>query len=301
MKSTQTAKYIRYAKWFIALVSLCYLIVSFYVKFNHLNFTFIKQISIGTLFLNILPLFILMGLNWFIESYKWKLALKNIQSISIASAIKSVLSGISTGIFTPNRVGEFIGKIYFLEKKNRIKGISINIIVSFSQLLITLLVGCITYFSWNEIFFIPLLVATYLSLLYSPKIINFFLKHFKKLEKYIIPTFTTTQISVLYFLSLLRYFTFCIQYYFALNLFGLNLGLIQSIKLISSYFLYLAAIPTFAWSEIGVRGAIAVKLFEPFSNNPIQVITASSLIWLVNIACPALLGLFFIIKENDTN
>jgi hypothetical protein len=60
----------------------------------------------------------------------------------------------------------------------------------------------------------------------------------------------------------------------------------------------LAAIPTYAWSELGVRGAIAVKVFDTLSHNPLQTLTASSILWIINIAVPALLGLFFLLKEK---
>jgi hypothetical protein len=47
-----------------------------------------------------------------------------------------------------------------------------------------------------------------------------------------------------------------------------------------------------------VRGAIAVKVFDTLSHNPLQTLTASSILWIINIAVPALLGLFFLLKEK---
>jgi hypothetical protein len=89
-----------------------------------------------------------------------------------------------------------------------------------------------------------------------------------------------------------------VQFILSLSIVGIEIEFLSSIKSIATYYLYLAAIPTYAWSELGVRGALAVKIFDSLTNNPLQILSASSLLWIVNIALPALVGLFFLLKEK---
>ena len=64
--------------------------------------------------------FLLMLLNWLIETWKWKLAIRKVQQVSLLKAFKAVLSGVSFSTTTPNRVGEYAGRVLFLDDGNRI-------------------------------------------------------------------------------------------------------------------------------------------------------------------------------------
>ena len=57
-----------------------------------------------------------MCLNWSIEAIKWRLLIKKMQPITFIEALKGVLSGVAVGTFTPNRIGEFGGRILYLKE-----------------------------------------------------------------------------------------------------------------------------------------------------------------------------------------
>jgi uncharacterized membrane protein YbhN (UPF0104 family) len=92
---------------------------------------------------NLIVVMLLMILNWSIESVKWKLSVKKIQEVSFIRAFKAVLSGVSFSVSTPNRMGEYLGRILYMDEGNRLKTVSTTIVGSISQLIITLLMGCI--------------------------------------------------------------------------------------------------------------------------------------------------------------
>jgi len=54
---------------------------------------------------------VLMPVNWFLESLKWKKLMKSFLNISIKDAIKAVLVGVSFGVVTPARLGEYGGRV----------------------------------------------------------------------------------------------------------------------------------------------------------------------------------------------
>ena len=103
----------------------------------------IKQTPVDKVIIYIAAVFILMLLNWLIETWKWQMAVKKIQQISLFKAFKAILSGVSFSTTTPNRMGEYAGRVLFLDDGNRLRSISMTIVCSMSQLIITILMGCI--------------------------------------------------------------------------------------------------------------------------------------------------------------
>ena len=49
-------------------------------------------------------------------------------------------------------------------------------------------------------------------------------------------------------------------------------------------------IPTFAFTELGVRVSIAVAIIGTVNNNTIGISLASLILWLINLGIPGLLG-----------
>jgi hypothetical protein len=83
----------------------------------------------------------LVPVNWGLEAVKWKYLIKKTEPISFSIALKSVLSGVSISIFTPNRVGEFAGKVFYLKTAEKVKATVASFIGSSLQLLVTILTG----------------------------------------------------------------------------------------------------------------------------------------------------------------
>ena len=86
-----------------------------------------------------------MFANWGIEALKWKVCIQKIQRINFMTAFKAILSGVSFSVSTPNRIGEYLGRVLYMEEGKRIKAVSLTIVGSMSQLIITLLMGCIGF------------------------------------------------------------------------------------------------------------------------------------------------------------
>ena len=71
---------------------------------------------------------VLMLLNWGLEATKWKFLLRKIEIITFTKAMKSIFAGACVSIFTPNRLGEFGGRIFYLKPSNRVYGVMITFI-----------------------------------------------------------------------------------------------------------------------------------------------------------------------------
>jgi hypothetical protein len=106
-----------------------------------------------------------------------------------------------------------------------------------------------------------------------------------------------------FLLSALRYVVFLTQFYLAIKLMGLNFTLLKCLLVIPVIYLVLAAIPTIALAELGVRGSVAVFLFGLINGShgldpetSLAVVSASTLIWLINIAFPSLAGILVVFR-----
>ncbi len=310
--------YIFFAIKILIVVAVFYWVVS--KSLNHYSSKEIIdfQYSIFSEYENLIWLtfvIILMPLNWFIESKKWSISLRKIYPISRISSIKSVLAGVALGIFTPNRIGEFAGRILTLPEGFRTQGVFSNAICSLSQLTITLvigsicLIGLIPYYLIFETSFIVILaqiiIATFaiLVLLFytrSTRLLKFIsnIKWLKKIikEPEVKVAISRSTLTPLIGNSIFRYFIFFIQFIAILTFYNVELNSLFSIVHIPIIYLTLAIVPTIALSELGVREGVSIAVLSGISENTLGIISASFSLWIINIAVPALLGSLILLR-----
>ena len=251
--------------------------------------------------------FLLSFLNWGLETYKWRFVVLKIQPLDFIPALKIVFTGITLSLITPNRIGEIPARAYLLKNTVPIaigikKNIYATFISSFSQLLITLLMGLLgviytlnlidIHLSNTFIVILTILITLlFLMFIFSDKLKKIVLKIFHKEDN-----LEFNEIDTLKFLgfSLLRYMVFCLQYLFILEAFGIHFTSFIQLWLIPVCFLLASSIPTFVLSEIGVRSSVAILVFGMLTNNNLSIVLAASLLWIINIGLPATYGLFFL-------
>ena len=86
---------------------------------------------------------LLMILNWSVEAIKWKALMERLNPISFKSALDGVLAGISTGLITPNRIGNFIGRTQLLDKELRTRATLLTFLSNLSQFVPSIFFGII--------------------------------------------------------------------------------------------------------------------------------------------------------------
>ena len=93
---------------------------------------------------------VLMLVNWAIEARKWQVVIRKIQPISFFQSWKAIHAGLTLAFFTPNRTGEYIGRVLYIQEGKRIQAVSLTIVCSMAQLLVTWLAGIagILYLKW---------------------------------------------------------------------------------------------------------------------------------------------------------
>lgn len=262
-------------------------------------------------FLLMIAALLLMPLNQYLEAIKWKIQVKPIENLSYYKSFLSIFTGISAGMFFPNRMGNFLGRIFMLEKGDRIKAAMVTIVGGMAQMIATVSAGIFSLiFFFKEysliIFILFLIITTLLIIMYLNihllKHIQFIIpKHFKeKTESYvnIFSHYNKTELIKILSLSLARYYLYTFQYVILIWAFKVPLSYPQAMIPISLTYLVMMIIPFITITEIAVRGSVSIIIFEKWlSINNIStsmsamVFSASSLLWIFNIALPAIIGL----------
>ncbi|HJN06797.1 MAG TPA: lysylphosphatidylglycerol synthase domain-containing protein [Bacteroidales bacterium] len=310
----------------------------FYRKDISSVFQTFSDISLG-FSLNILLIItlILLPLNILLESIKWKYLIDKLETISLFNSIKGVLAGISVSMIMPNRVGDYLGRVFILKKADRLQAVLSTILGSLAQLLTTLnfgLIALIFYYPeyiniydgldiWLYIGFILMVIIVIFVMIFAYLNFSFFSivikqisgKYYTKIEKYsqVFSWYNQKELLNVLALSIIRYVVFSLQFYLLLRFFGINTNYFTSLMLIAVIYILMTIIPTIALTEIGVRGSVSLFVFQHHfeklglwnSEIAIGVVSASSILWLINLIFPAIVGTIFVFslrffrKRND--
>ena len=290
--------------------------------------SFTELIGQTHIFIFLVWVFLLMIVNWGIESLKWQFLISKVEEVSFLKAYEAILSGISVSVFTPNRIGEWFGRVFILKKTNPWTGVFITIVGSLSQLLITIVAGVISllffipiYFSSTEFYsdywfsasimvaftIIAALVLIFLNITTIPAFVHrIFKKRFIHFLDYlsVLSSFSTFELLTVLLFSFLRYCIFTLQFYLLLMMFSVDIPFLHGLMIISIIFFVMTAIPTDTLTGIGVRGSASLYFIDLYYDkfalitDKVEIgVTASSIsLWIINLAIPALLGTLFVFR-----
>lgn len=267
------------------------------------------------------PLFwlvvLMLFLNWGLEALKWQLLLSPLEKISLLKSLKSVFAGCSITMLTPNRTGEFGGRILFVRPENRIKAISATIVGSISQLAITIFIGVIAIVvlksltsNYNLIKELPWVFNGYVLVIGSLAgilllllffrldfLVNYLAcnSFFKKIAQHIsfLNFFNRKILLRILFYSLLRYLVFILQYIFLLHVLQVEIDGMLCLGLLAVFYFVMAILPTIGFTELPVRATTSVLILGLVSNNILGIQAAALGIWIINLVIPSVIGSFY--------
>ena len=199
----------------------------------------------------------------------------------------------------------------YVKEANRLRAISLTILGSLSQLLVTIVMGTLGLLvlrfydtTSHGLDFIPPILAN--TLLFSCTFLSvfFLLFYFRigwlihlmekqsflaKPLKYVrlLDQFSGKQLLRILFLSLIRYMAFILQYMLLLSVMEVMA-------------------PTIGFTELPLRATASVEIFKLYSPNILGIQAAALGIWLINLVLPAIIGSILILgikitKENEAN
>ena len=258
---------------------------------------------------------LMLPANLGIEVRKWQLLVRSATPINYAQACKSVLGGITCSLVTPNRIGEYPGRMLLLAQKASVRLVSVSVLGGCAQLLTVFLFGtaglffhAIAFPDTRHLWFIT--AATSLSGSVALLIFYFrfeswspYIERVRWLKKWLrygglLRRFTLPQQVQILGMSALRFIVYNVQYYLLLRWMHVHISPVQGLLLCALFFWAMAVIPSIALAELGVRGTVGIYLFGAFAASGGSVLIATFALWCINLVLPALLGCVLLLRAR---
>lgn len=276
----------------------------------------IAPISANEIVRMLTVVFLLMLLNWGLEAAKWRRLISQVEKISMWRAVESVFCGLTWAVFTPNRIGEYGGRIFFLSPKRRIVGVVVMAVGNIGQMVLTNIFGaislCIFIYRFTNIdyrLFYALVVLSsmfcwfFILFYFNIKWINGILLSIRFTRKYkkfysILARYKKAELFRILLFCLARYAVFSTQYFVLFHWLIPDLHYLDILMMVSILFFVQSTLPSLDLFDIGVRSLTASYFFKSVTDQDVAVIACTASIWLINIIIPAILGAYFVFNLN---
>lgn len=253
----------------------------------------------------------LMPVNLLLEAKKWQILASTAQPLTYRSALASYFGGIAFSLVTPNRLGEYPGRMLYLKRKNTFRLVSVSILGSIAQMLTLFIFGtlgliyyCISYYEHYVLVILilsicmtgVLAIAYWRFEVWIPIIER--IKWLRKFHVYnkLLKRFTAKEQLTILLISLLRYSIYTAQYLFLLYWMNVNMPFFEGYLMCALFFWVITIIPSIALVELGERGQVGLFLFHHFSENTVGILGATVGIWCINLVVPAVIGSILLIR-----
>ncbi|MGN0033779.1 MAG: hypothetical protein ACI358_08415 [Candidatus Limimorpha sp.] len=258
---------------------------------------------------------LLMPINISLEAIKWRKSVLPVEHISFKNAFVAVFTGIMSGMLFPNRTGDFLGRVFVLERASRVKAAMLTFVGNIAQMVVTTTLGFIALiiiYAKDNVILFSLIAATIVTL----ELLLFFNIHVIKYLQIIIPSrwkkhtekyvsifscFSHKDLFIILMTALAKYLVYSFQFVLLIWAFDVPLSYFNAMIPIMLTYLLMTIIPFITITEIAVRGSVCLFVFEKWLNLlninasfSMMVFSASTLLWIFNLAIPAVIGLFFI-------
>jgi len=258
----------------------------------------------------------LMLVNWGLESLKWKRLLMQIERISLWKAIESVFCGLTWAVFTPNRIGEYGGRVFFLSPKRRIIGVVAMAVGNIGQMVLTNIFGavalCIFIYRFVGLDYRLNYALLVLSVMFCLFFLIFFfnirwlnglllsIRFTRKYKKFysILGRYKKKELFNILMFCLARYVVFSTQYFIMFYWLIPDIHYVDILMMVCILFFVQSTLPSLDLFDIGVRSVTASYFFSFVTKQDVAVIACTASIWLINIIIPAILGSYFVFKLN---
>ncbi len=265
---------------------------------------------------------VLVSLNIYTIYIRWRLLAKKCLAVADnSSIIRSLFYGFAAGSFTPARLGEYFGRKLALPDNSILDVVLATAIDKMFTLFLTLLFGSlasvlylhfilqVTPLLTISLFVIILVLFVILGLSAlreefwqyfirdSLKKVGFLRKIFEKFL--LLRQLDNKTLMQLFLYSCIHYLTFNLQ--FALLVVGFNNGgsLWEAFWAGGLMFFSKTIIPVFTIGELGVREAASMYFVSHFGFQEAAGFSAAMILFILNIAIPAFIGVLLFFKRGN--
>lgn len=296
----------------IVAIILVYILID-YIKINDI----VKSINSANL-LSILLVISLMVVNVSFQVVKWKvISEKFLFKSTNKEIIKSIFYGFTTGLVTPFRLGEYVGRSIVLNKHSAMDVTIATLLDKLWNLFLILFLGSFSTLGFllylhkiGRILFIlaccgVLLFAVLFILIMNGRLIKLNSEKIKsaRIRQLVdaIAKFRYIEPNLVYKMILFsfgHYAIYLIQFSLLLTTFASESDFVVYSWIASLIIFVKTLIPPIAFGELGIREAVSIYFVKFFGVTQAAGFSASIFIFMINILLPAFLGLFVFLRKE---
>lgn len=256
---------------------------------------------------------VLMPLNWFFEAYKWQILMQAKENkFELVKSLKSVLIGISIGLITPLRLGEYYGRTLVIGSNQLSHSLFSTFVCSLLQNIVTFFVGIIGILFFlnysniyeSSIFFTVLTSSLFLlvglGLLFRLDLAIKFLGKIPFIKDQVkgikIESISSITKGKLILVTGVRYTIYFFQYVLLMYFFNVDTEFSFILMGVSSIFLIQSMLPLPPFLGLLARAELALLIWSTFEINYVVILSVTFLLWFINLVLPAMIGLYMTLK-----
>jgi hypothetical protein len=261
----------------------------------------------------------LVPFNWYLEALKWRRLCRPYTDISMLTSIQAVVSGVTLGLVTPARIGDYGGRMLLTPIANKAHIVAATFTGSIAQNLCNIGLGLVLslplmdkildtkLISHNIFYCLILLQVALLTFIFIriPAILQLVLRWIQRsrFSAYAqrfntIAAYNKADLWYVLSISLCRYFLYFAQYSFTMHAFDKSIDLLSLMGAVSAIYLIQSVLPLPTFINLFARGELAILVWSLFMVSPIIALCATFSLWVSNLILPAIVGVYFLI-QND--
>lgn len=262
---------------------------------------------------------VMMPLNWALETLKWQRLMRVFGAVPFGRAFSAVLSGVTISLFTPNRIGEYGGRLLALNASFAWGAVISTLLGTWIQWIVLLAGGVVgvyhvaiqlelaepgqaTWFGIAGLALAALALAALFHIQASASLAHKILRGRwrRRVLSKLLPlrhySGGTIVLSLLW--AALRYLVYCTQYYLMLRFFGIHLSMGEAAAGIAAIFLAQTSLPLPPLAGLMARGELALWVWGAYSPDTAAILAAAYGLFIINLSLPSLVGAWILLRLN---
>ena len=256
---------------------------------------------------------VLLPANVGLEAYRWhRLVRRLVPAVRFRDTLAAVLSGYPLGLATPGRLGDYVGRAFYLRYTDKWALAALTFGERMATLVCSLAAGLVALVPFLLLTALPVLawgtllgaaaVATlaFGYLLLHPRVARHTLgavlpsRFAARLA--VLDAFGRRDARILLALSALRYGVFSAQFVALVFAFDAAAPLVAAVLGVVLVFFAKSAIPSFTLADLGIREGAAVYFLGALGIVEAAAFNAAFLVFCINLLLPSLVGLPLVLK-----
>jgi len=261
----------------------------------------------------------LMPINWMLETLKWQGLMRVYGPLHFGRAFAAVLSGVTISLFTPNRIGEYGGRLLALDARLAWGAVISSLLGTWIQWVVLLAGGVagLYHLALKRGLTDPgqaaLLGATGTALAAVAILVLFRIpvlagwvqrvlrgKWRRRLLTKLLPLrhYSRRSIALALCWAALRYVVYGTQYYLMLRFFGMHLPVGEAAAGIAAIFLAQTSLPLPPLAGLMARGELALWVWGAYSSDTAAILASAYGLFIINLSLPSLVGAWILLRLN---